>query len=74
MKYKFEIVAQNKYVRKASDLLDKWDLGVGDIAFKEIMTFESKKDLEISEIKELIKQAYESCECKLLHIEGGKIE
>lgn len=74
MKYRFEVIYQNKWVKQASEFLDKCDLGIGDVGVEEVMTFTSKKDLEISELKEIIKKAYQSCECQLLHIEGGKVE
>lgn len=74
MKYRFEITYQNKYVKQASDFLRKCDLGIDAFGIKEIISFTSQKDIKISEIKEKIDQAYESCDCKILHIEGGKIE
>jgi len=74
MKYRFEIFYANKYLQQVSDYMSKLDLGMDGMAIKEIMTFESKKDLNIKQIKELIIQGYEQCECKVINIEGGKVE
>lgn len=74
MKYRFEIIYQTKWIKQASDFMSKCDLGVGEIGIKETITFQSQKDLIISDIKEKINQAMNESECKLLHIEGGKVE
>ena len=74
MKYRFKIIHQNKWVKDSSEFLSKMDLGFEGFGITEIIEFTSKKDLDINQIKEKIKEAIESCEGKLLHIEGGKIE
>ena len=74
IKYRFEITYQNKWVIQASEFISKLDLGIDGFGIKETATFSSKKDLSIQTIKDTFHKAYESCECKILHIEGGKIE
>lgn len=74
MKYRFEVVYRTEYMKKASELLKKLDLDIGDVGIKECFVFTSKNDVPVSEVKEQIKKAFESCYIELLHIEGGKIE
>lgn len=74
MKYRFEIIYQNLYMKESSNFLRSFDLGDIEFGTKEIMTFSSKKDLKIEDLKKLINEAYESYECTILHIEGGKVE
>lgn len=74
MKYRFEVHYMNKILKEVSNLMDKLDLGADLYAIKEIMTFTSKKNPSIQEIKETIIAAYQSCDCEVVHIEGGKVE
>lgn len=74
MKYRFEIIYQNKYMKEACELMRKMDCDIGEAGFRETIILTSKNDKSISEIKELLKQAYQSADCILLHIEGGKVE
>lgn len=74
MKYRFEIIYQTKWIKEAGEFFKKCDLGFNDMGLKEIITCNSKNDLNVIEMKELIKNAYEYAECRLLHIEGGKVE
>lgn len=74
MKYKFEIIYANKNMKQVTDFLNKCDLNIGKIGKVEVMTFNSENELSIKEVKETIKEAYESCECEVLNIEGGKVE
>ncbi len=74
MKYRFEIIYQSENIKEISDFLNRCDLNIGTIGVRETITFTSQKDLSLSDIKEKIKEAMQESGCKLLHIEGGKVE
>lgn len=74
MKYRFEITYQTTWMKKATKMLSNLDLDINGVGVKEIMTFNSQKDLKISEVKDIITHAYKCVQCEILHIEGGKIE
>lgn len=73
-KYRFKIIWQDKYMNKASEFMKKCDLDVGEVGIVETFTFSCEKDIAITELKEKLKFALESCDMNVLHIEGGKIE
>lgn len=73
MKYRFEIIYRNNYMKEASRLLKNMDLEC-EVGIKDTVTFTSKNNPSISKIKENFKTAFESCDMELMHIEGGKIE
>jgi len=77
MKYRFEITYVPKYLKTANEFMrscDIWKEGEG-AAYQYIMTFSRKGDEKpIDWIKNNIKLAFESAECELILIEGGKIE
>jgi len=73
-KYKFEVIYQTKEMKLANRFLDDCDVDSGKIGIKEKICFTASPEKDIQFFKELIKQAFESCEMELLHIEGGKIE
>lgn len=55
--------------------MQKLDLHTGDICHKEEFTFKySKEEKPIEYFKDLFRQAFDSIECTIIHIEGGKIE
>lgn len=74
MKYRFEIIYANKWMKQASEFLSQCDLQIVGVGIKETMTFTSKNDLPIDLVKQKFKEAFESCECEILRIEGGKVE
>lgn len=74
MKYRFEILHMSKFLKQVCELMKKMDLAMDGIAVKDVMTFTSRKDVSILEIKMKITEAYESLEHTVLHIEGGKVE
>jgi hypothetical protein len=74
MKYRFEIYYANKNMQQVSRLMARLDLSMEGTAVKNVITFTAGKTLDIGQIKDLIAQAYESAECLVYTIEGGKIE
>ncbi len=74
MKYRFEVIYRNKYMKEASRLLKKMDLDIGDVGISQVFTFTSKIDNEVSKIKEDLKKVFLDCDLEILHIEGGKLE
>lgn len=75
MKYRFRIIYQTKKLKKTSDLMKRLDLGCGEVAFTEIVTFSSEKEgITVSKFKETIVNGYELSGCTVLNIEGGSIE
>lgn len=74
MKYRFEVIYRNKYMKEASRLLKTCDLDIGDVGIKETFTFTSKNDAPVQDVKEVIIKAFEDSELEILNIEGGKIE
>lgn len=74
MKYRFEVIYTNEYVKRASELMKKLDLDMGEIGFQEVFTFTTKKDLSIQKIKEDLKKCFELSDLEILKIEGGKVE
>lgn len=74
MKYRFEVIYQPEHFKKACDFLKNCDLDIGEVGIRESYKFTSEKDLSIETVKENFKKAFESCGCKVLQIEGGKIE
>lgn len=73
-RYRFKIFYANKHLQDISKMMSKLDLGFDGMAIEETITFSSEKDNEISKLKEVIKAAFESCGCIVMHLEGGKIE
>ena len=73
MKYRFQITYQPEYFKKASELMRKLDLDVDEVALKEVITF-TADNKEVSFFKEKLKEAFESGNMTILHIEGGKVE
>jgi hypothetical protein len=73
-KYRFEIIYENRYMKNARLWLRAMALGFEKIGIHETMSFTSEKDTPIERLKSVIKEAYESQECEVFHIEGGKIE
>jgi hypothetical protein len=75
IKYRFEVWYQTKNAKAVSDFLDKCDLGIVNVCLKEIIQFNyTKEEKPISYFKHLIQTAYESYECTVLDIRGGKME
>ena len=74
MKYRFEVHYMNKILKKVSDLMNKLDLGCNLYCLKEIMTFTSEKNISIQQLKNTIIEGYQSCDCDVIHIEGGSVE
>ena len=74
MKYRFEVIYQNKCIKEASRLMKTLDFDIGDVGIKQSFTFTSQKDTPICEIKQHIKKAFEYSELEIINIEGGKIE
>ena len=72
--YRFVIIYQTKYMKNASDLLDKLDLGMDEIGLQETFEMTCTNDVPIPTIKEHLRKAFESVECIILDIKGGKIE
>ncbi len=60
-------------MKEASRLLLNMDLQC-EVGIQESIEFTSTIDQPIPKLKDALKQAFESCEMELLHIEGGKIE
>ncbi len=73
-RYRFKIIIQEKYMKKASRLMRTLDLDIGEVGIEHIFTFTSEKDFPISQVKEDIRKCFEDTEIELLFIEGGKIE
>jgi len=74
MKYRFEVIYQNKYMKQSNEFLKTCDINIGDIGIKEVFTFTTNTPKSIQEIKEDIKRCFDLCEMELLNIEGGKVE
>jgi|GEM_PF-3065536 len=74
MKYRFEIHYMNKLLKEIGEFMSKLDLCHNIYALKEIMTFTAQKQLSIKELKDLITEAYKSCDCEVINIEGGTVE
>ena len=73
--YRFEIIYQSPLMKQVSDFMKKLDLGEQEFCIRETIHFQySKEEKPVAYFKDLIKQALEACDCKLLDIEGGKIE
>ena len=64
----------NKILKQVGELMKKLDLGEGLYALKETMTFTAQKTLSIQDLKDLITEAYKSCDCEIIYIEGGTVE
>ncbi len=74
MKYRFDLIYQNKLMKQVSELMGKLDLDIGEAGIKETCTLTTSEEREVSFLKDLLTQAFESAECTILHIEGGKVE
>ncbi len=75
MKYRFEVIYSNEYMKVANKLINGLDLGIEKIGVQEVITFNcNRDDITIKILKDNIKKAFESFECEVLNIEGGKIE
>lgn len=74
VKYRFEILYQNKSMKQVSEFMRKCDLDLGDICINETYEMTTSKERDIQEIKGLLYQAFEAAECEILKIEGGKVE
>ena len=73
VKYRFTLTYQTKYFKRASELMKKLDLDIGEMGIEE--TFEFKCDEKpIDIIKGNLKNSFECAEMTILEIEGGKIE
>ncbi len=74
-KYRFEISYQNKNIRQVCEFMRKVDLDLGDIYLKEVYGFDYINDEKpIDYFKDLFRQAYETMDCNIINIKGGKIE
>lgn len=74
MKYRFEIVRTDTFLEEICNFMKKVDLGMEGLGIKDIIIFNSKNDILITDLKLKLTEAYESIGQKVLHIEGGKIE
>ena len=74
MKYRFEIIYQNDYMHRASELMKHLDLDMGEMGIREAFLVTTKNDVPIALIKEKFILAFESSDLKVLKIEGDKIE
>lgn len=74
MKYRFEVHFMNKVFQKVSKLMRNLDMGSNIYSIKEIVTFTLEKSVSIQELKDLIVESYQSENCEVVHIEGGKVE
>jgi hypothetical protein len=72
--YRFEVIYANKYMTLLNNFMKFLGLGMDMVATKSIMTFSTKKDVNISDFKEYIKEGYVKCKCVVYEIEGGKVE
>lgn len=75
IKYRFDIWYQTPQIKQVNDFMQKLDLGMDTICLKESYGFNyTAEEKPISYFKGLITQAIESCEGRVLRIEGGKVE
>jgi hypothetical protein len=74
MKYRFEIEYHTKESREITKFLKCCDLNIEDLTKKSVVTFESRKDVTTERLKDCLIDAYESIDCDVLKIEGGKVE
>jgi hypothetical protein len=71
MKYRFQILYRNKFMKKASESMRSIGFDDTEIGYKEVLTLTTKEEKSISEVKEHIRKCFEECEMELMHIEGG---
>jgi hypothetical protein len=74
VRYRFEVLMQPKKLQEMSEFMKKLDLNTGDICIREEVSFVRNGERPIEELKQIIKEAYDCVETKVLKIEGGKIE
>ncbi len=73
--YRFTVTYQTRNFKQASDFIKKCDLNIGGFYLEESLSFKyTKEEKPIQYFKDLIKQAYEACDCVVNEIKGGKIE
>lgn len=74
-KYRFEVLYQTQHLKQVSDLMQKLDLGMDEVCFRETIGFYYiLEEKPISYFKQLIRQAMEASGNVLINIEGGKTE
>lgn len=75
--YRFSVYYETKRMQQVNEFLRKCDIYQSDTgtAIEETIRFNyTGKNKPISYFKDLIKQAYEQLECKVVLLEGGIIE
>ena len=71
--YRFEITYSSKNVQEVSRLMKRLDLGDKEFAVCETYILKTSEENTIEKIKQLLTLAFESQDCKVWHIEGGKV-
>jgi hypothetical protein len=61
-------------MQKACELMQKLDLDIGQVGFKEVFILKTELDVSDAEAKEKVKCAIELCDINVLDIKGGKFE
>ena len=73
-KYRFTITYQNKNCIDVGNFMRCLDVSIGDFCVKEVFEFTTKKDEPVQKIKDLFEKAFSTYDCKIVTMEGGKIE
>ncbi len=73
-KYRFEVVYCPDYMQRAVKWMNHLDVDMEGTGLQTVIEFSSSKDLAIDEVKKNLISAFESEKCKVMRIEGGKIE
>ncbi len=74
-KYRFEVYYSSPNMQKVSDFLAKCDLNTGELALKDVITFNTTSThITTNQYIAYLKECLESCSYKVFSIEGGKVE
>lgn len=74
MKYRFEVTYANKMMLQVSKFINSFDIGTDSLTQKSVLNFSTKKEIPVPKLKEIIVNGYESADCKVFMILGGKVE
>ena len=73
MKYRFMITYQTDRLKRVSEIMSKLDFGFNEIFYEEEWRFEGK-DTDVATFKQTLIDIFAQVDCRIVHIEGGKIE